>query len=322
MDANQLELEINFYEENYTLLGQWYLSPDKKQILTTGKSPRTCRFCGKTEGHVTFGLVAHAIPESIGNKSLTSDYECDTCNKNFGKRIENDFGNWSKPMRTIARIRGKKGVPTIRKNSQGGWRIAYDDEQLNVSAYVDDPIFFVDETNKKIEFRLPRDPYTPTAVLKAFIKMALTLMPEVEMQNFAAALNWISDPDHNNSWVTEHKILYKFIPGPMAENQIAIQLLRRKENISNLPYAFMILQYGHEIFQIFIPSPEKNSAISGKPVTIFYYPTPFDLMDNSAYGSIGRGFLDLTDTDIKRGEIFSITCGYDSIQRNEKLAGA
>jgi hypothetical protein len=58
----------------------------------------------------------------LGNKSVESTYECDACNEIFGKGIENDLGNWSKPMRTLARIRGKSGVPTIKKTGDApGW---------------------------------------------------------------------------------------------------------------------------------------------------------------------------------------------------------
>jgi hypothetical protein len=101
-----------FYEENYSSIGQWILEPGKKVILRSSDSG-VCRFCGRSTPEVTFKEVAHAIPESLGNKSLTTEYKCDACNRFFGKGIENDFGNWSKPQRTVSRIRGKKGVPTL-----------------------------------------------------------------------------------------------------------------------------------------------------------------------------------------------------------------
>jgi hypothetical protein len=33
---------------------------------------------------------AHALPESISNKSLFTYYECDACNQAFGEGCEND----------------------------------------------------------------------------------------------------------------------------------------------------------------------------------------------------------------------------------------
>jgi len=46
----------------------------------------------------------------------------------FGDGIENDLGNWSKPMRSFAPVRGKSGVPTLKKGGHGpGRRIEYGD---------------------------------------------------------------------------------------------------------------------------------------------------------------------------------------------------
>jgi hypothetical protein len=50
-------------------------------------------FCGEISPEVTFKLEAHALPEALGNKSLTTTHECDACNQGFGRGIENDFGH-------------------------------------------------------------------------------------------------------------------------------------------------------------------------------------------------------------------------------------
>jgi hypothetical protein len=48
------------------------------------KSERKCRFCGKSNPEVSFKKKAHLIPEFLGNKMLLSDFECDSCNYEFG----------------------------------------------------------------------------------------------------------------------------------------------------------------------------------------------------------------------------------------------
>ena len=103
-----------WYSANYSTIAHWIVRPTDKVVLGEASS-RTCRFCGKSEPEVTFKLEAHAIPEGLGNKSIFSNYECDPCNQAFGRGIENDLGNWSKPMRTFSRIRGKNSVPTLKK---------------------------------------------------------------------------------------------------------------------------------------------------------------------------------------------------------------
>jgi hypothetical protein len=61
--------------------------------------------------------MTHAVSEMLVNKSLFTAYECDMCDGDFGKGIEQDLGNWSKPMRTMAWIRGKSGVPTSTRST-------------------------------------------------------------------------------------------------------------------------------------------------------------------------------------------------------------
>ena len=160
----------SFYKDHYDLLLDLQLRPrSKKRILSERQNVR-CRFCGQRPPNATFKKVAHAIPECLGNKSIFANHECDACNEFFGKGIENDFGNWSKPSRTFSRIRGKKGVPTIKKTgADRGWRIEYGPQGFHVKVYEDDPPFSMDEAARQITFELTRDVYTPVAVLKAFV---------------------------------------------------------------------------------------------------------------------------------------------------------
>ena len=113
----ELEKALRFYDDNYDVVAQQFLNPDKRVFLGD-KRNRRCRFCGGVRPKVTFKKVAHAVPESLGNKSLFSFYECDDCNRLFGDGIENDLGNWSIPMRTLARIKGKKGFPTMKRRTE------------------------------------------------------------------------------------------------------------------------------------------------------------------------------------------------------------
>src|SRR5271168_378059 len=159
-----------FYDEHYLSIGQWLLEPGRKIVLSASQAGK-CRFCGLNEPKVTFRKVAHAIPECTGNRSLTTDYECDVCNRLFGEGIENDFGNWSKPQRTMSRIPRKKGVPAHR-GPNGDWRFEYKDNGFQVTQD-HDPIAVVNENARQITLTLGVDTYTPIAVLKAFTKMAL-----------------------------------------------------------------------------------------------------------------------------------------------------
>ncbi|WP_374451860.1 HNH endonuclease [Phenylobacterium sp.] len=299
-----------WYSANYSTIAHWIVRPTDKVVLGEASS-RTCRFCGKSEPEVTFKLEAHAIPEGLGNKSIFSNYECDPCNQAFGRGIENDLGNWSKPMRTFSRIRGKNSVPTLKKGGEApGWRIEHDDKGFSIKQYEDEKVCAVDAGNKSIRFDLKRDSYTPVAVLKAFVKIGLTLMPEAEIQNFEHAIAWVSDPDHSKVLAEQCPVIYTFIPGPMPNDVIAAFILRRKPGVSGVPYAWVVIGYGNEVFQFIIPSKPQDG--SGYPsFQLLRFPTP-SLQDERVGAPKWRA-LDLTGRDVVKGEAFSISLGFDEL---------
>jgi hypothetical protein len=306
---------IAFYDTHYDVIGEWLVRPGTKIVLGDKKN-RVCRFCGLQPPKVKFSKVAHAIPEALGNKSVETEYECDTCNEFFGGGIEHDLGNWSKPMRTMARIRGKTGVPTLKRGGATGWRIEYGETGFQIKSYEDDPVFTLDEANKTITFKLKRDPYTPVAVLKAFMKIGLTLMPEEEVQNFKPVIAWVKDKNHTRKFAEKSPIFYSFQPGPMPSDLIAAFVLRRKQGVTDCPYAFLVLGYGNEVFQVALPSQQHDAANNGKPVSMPPFPTPGS-PDPERFPLTGRGLLDLTGRDVVKGEVFPITMGYDDLIWND-----
>lgn len=307
---------VTFYETHYDMLGSWLLQPGDKIVLGDKKN-RICRFCGKRPPDVKFKKVAHAIPEALGNKSIESAYECDTCNEKFGQGIENDLGNWSKPMRTFARIRGKSGVPTLKKGGDlPGWRIEYGDTGFKISSYEDDPVHAIDEANKKITFKLKRDAYTPIAVLKAFMKIGLTLLPDIEMVNFPHLLSWVQETDHSRAFADQCPVIYTFQPGPMPNDLIAAFILRRKLHVTGYPYAYLVLGYGNEVFQVQLPSEKHDKAMIGQPVSIYPFPTPGS-PDPARFGPPVRARRDFTSREVVRGEEVPITIGFELSIEND-----
>jgi HNH endonuclease len=303
-------LALRFYQENYFAIGEWVIEPGKK-ITLGDMADRTCRFCDGRPPEVTFKTKAHAIPESLGNKSLFTAYECDACNQFFGRGIENDFGNWIKPQHLFGRIKGKKGVPKVKKGSSRGWRLEWraDHEILEITQSDDDPVAVLDTVAKLITFTLPRDPYIPIAVLKAFTKMGLTLLPGEELPNFRSAMVWIRNPDHNVGLVKEFPVLHTFVPGDRPFRKLAAVLLRRRTDELRVPYVTFVLTYGNEVFQTVLPSPERDAAIFGQEIQYCYFPNVYDL-GVTPKEPIGREGIDLTGRSLVKGEKVHIRIGY------------
>lgn len=77
-------LAQEFYQNHYDKIVVCCLEPGSSITYLGDSGSRTCRFCKHTEPLVSFNMIAHAIPESCGNKTLFSHYECDACNTHFG----------------------------------------------------------------------------------------------------------------------------------------------------------------------------------------------------------------------------------------------
>lgn len=268
---NPIEYAQAFYRRHYAVLDMWTITPGVRVILESGNS-QVCRFCKRSAPEVTFRLKAHAIPEALGNKGMLSRYECDECNKVFGSTIENDLGNWSLPMRTLLRIRGKNGAPTL-KNERDGWRIECDDgSELKVSHNGIDSVFEVDEDQKLIRFNLKRGVFVPLAVRKAFVKIGLTLLPEVEVPNFEEAIKWIRDSRYPNELMVRMPVLRTLVAGPMNGNIITVAVLRRIEPNNSLPYAFLVLSIAYESYQVMLPSPQFDPPLDAAPLRMPVFP--------------------------------------------------
>ena len=321
MPTNELHPEIavavSFYDQHYTVMRNFFIERDTR-IVIEDSGNRVCRFCGLGRPEATFRNKAHAIPEALGNRGLLSKNECDSCNHFFGSGIEDDFGKWSKPSRTFSRISGKKGIPTLKKGgAEPGWRIQYDSTSLHITAYENDPSFVVDEKRKQIRFELQRDAYTPVAVLKAFVRIGVTLVPAEELPNFSEALAWICEPDHSKSPVAKIPVSWTFLPGPMRNDLIVAILLRRRDSVAELPYAFLVLAYGNDVFQVCLPCPKRDNHLKGRMLWFPLFPSPMR-PDPHLYGEPNVEKLDLCGRGIVKGEKIPVALGFDQLVMDDE----
>ena len=152
------------------------------------KAQRKCIFCGKDTAKFT--KVAHAISETVGNKSLISCFECDVCNENFGKMFEDDLGKYMLPYKILTQTFGKnkqlisKDFPKEDNISYDNYRIQVNKNKPVIEGYETKALIIEKENtgivkmdNKEIEISIPRQHYFPPAVYCSFLKMAYSIMP-------------------------------------------------------------------------------------------------------------------------------------------------
>ncbi|WP_452181348.1 HNH endonuclease, partial [Heyndrickxia sporothermodurans] len=304
---------VAFYKRHYTLTGFWLLAPGKPQAMVGDPHNRKCRFCNRRPPEATFRMEAHAIPQATGNRNLLTAHECDDCNQFFGQTIENEFGNWSKPMRTLARIRGQTGrVPSLKGRSGGGWRIDDTPDGLNITHGREDAVMEADHEARLLTFRVPRDAYRPVSVLKAFVKMGLSLMPEGDLPNFTDAIEWIVSPNHESPFLSGHSVMMEVLPGPAQSAVTSVGLMRRIDDYRRLPFYFLHLSYGNQSFQVTLPSPRKDWVMREHTASVPPFPLYSDKLIEE-FGPPQSVLLDLTGLEVVRGEIETVTFSYGDV---------
>ncbi len=157
-----------------------YNEDSKHRIGEIDKTKRVCRFCNKSFPVVTFRNDAHAISESLGNKRIYLNEECDSCNTRFSQSIEEDiieyFGFW----RTIFKIKGKQGIP----KTQG----------KNFKMYHEDKVVIkLDESSSdKTKFILKSKSFSHQNVYRALCKFAISVLDNKYLDKFEKTIDWIN----------------------------------------------------------------------------------------------------------------------------------
>lgn len=309
--AEQLQ-DLAFYNTHYGQIGPWYIGKGQRKYLGD-KDSRACRFCRRSRPEVTFKKMAHVVPQALGNRNLVSYYECDLCNEMFGAGIENDLGNWTKPARTMLLIQGQNGVPTIVGKGPKQWRIEGKQRKLAIHVHRNAIPYTVDEEKKRIVFDLPRDPYTPVAVMKAFVRIGLTAMPETELAHFEELMEWVKNPDHSAPNVEGNWVYQTIHPGPLPNDQLSVSLLRRNQEKAPYPYMMLMLTFANQAYQVPLLSRSRDAHLQGMTISMPIFPTA-TLLDREEYGHPLTKQIDLRGTNEIRGDSMKIVMRYDSME--------
>lgn len=262
-----------FYEECYIPVANYSLNYSNDTYIGD-KDKKVCRFCGKGEEEVTFELRAHVLPECIGNKYLLSYYECDICNKKFGKSIEGEYSNFFNFYHNALCIKGKKNIPAYQTKDQKSiakWKKDNDGKKQFMFKEPKDSITtYIDIDNNELRRVGVAPTYIPMGVFKCFIKMAIGLLPDDECFIFKDTIKWLSEKKYRN--IYENKQLYcRFImiPGFWTERPIECTLYKRRFNTINVPYMLFHLTYGSFSYLIEVPNITDKS---GSDITKIIFP--------------------------------------------------
>lgn len=264
--------------DNYLPLTVYHLNQEDKIHLGDDLN-RVCRFCKKDDTETTFNSVAHAIPEFIGNKKLIANNECDECNQKFSRLLESHMGNYMNLWHTLTQVKGKKKVPSFKTINDKS-RIDIGSEKVNIEEHEGDNIAEIDEKNKTITITANKRSYVPIAIYKTLTKMALTIMPEGELEDFKTTMAWINEENHNES---PHNlknlfVLMSYAGGIKPIPFVSCMLFKRKADHKDpVPNMLFLVAYSNFVFQIYLPLCSQDRKLIGGKMDLTFIPTFLDL---------------------------------------------
>ena len=242
----------SFFSDHYNLV---FSSIHEPEIQETDAI--VCRFCSKSAPEVSFSKIAHAIPELLGNKTLFSKCECDTCNSFFGKTFENNLSEYLGIYRSIAGLLGKKGAP---KYSTKDLKIEIKNNNRKIEIVSGKDIINTDEENNTVTIKAPNCKCIPIQVYKSFVKMALTVMPNEYLEEFSDTRKWLFETIEKPEFIRYAKVIQVFLSIPLETNRFECMVfIRKTDEVADIPYGIFILSFGNFIFQLALPAPKYDS---------------------------------------------------------------
>lgn len=256
---DNLYRRINYYSKNYECVFAYVHGIGETQPIVDYQD-KVCRFCGKRYPEVKFKKKAHAVSELLGNKEFVMKNECDTCNEFFGHKLEDDLGKYLGLGRTLSQIFGKEGIPSYKDKSRT-WRVDWTNKGWVVQ--VKNDCTGVEQHGNNLIFHAMRDAYSPIAVYKAFVKMALSLLPYEKMVYFLDTVAWIKEESQLVSKYDMSNYTYmieRFIPGPRPLILNAKGFIRKSDEYK-VPYYQFLLEFGNYSYQIIVPCKAKDGVL-------------------------------------------------------------
>jgi hypothetical protein len=269
-----------YFAEHYEIIVQHPLVAPRPILLPLDNSEqRRCRFCDRDDSLVSFKNDAHAVSGLLGNKSLFSPNECDSCNTLLGQKYEDQLGKWSTLARAVAQVPGRKNKIPKFKGSDG---LVVKGVESGLSIHVPTPRSADELLANGIPdvFELTGDtssqPHVPIRAAMALVKAACSVCPTAELVQCQNAIDWLMD--RRQFRFSQFPVYLAVTSGPINNMANEVLLLRRTAETAE-PYLWCLVQFCNFRFQVFVPGCPKDEFWSRKdsnrPATFKHYPSRF-----------------------------------------------
>jgi len=221
------------------------------------KAKKYCYFCDNPSA--TFKTKPHLISQLLGANNITYNHECDSCNKFFSETYENDLQKFVSPFIITSQTKSGNSnkYPKYKPHSKSDFSIQFTD-QLSFKNY--DPIhnlLKVNHENKTGSIEIPRNKFIPINVYKAFLKIAIGLMPEETVNNYQQTIEWLKDKNATKPFFPDllacsfsFRLINKKVSAPYADLHEAKEIIiGNKEYIHHI----LVIRFANIVMQFFMP---------------------------------------------------------------------
>lgn len=229
-------------------------TPPESQLLKPYRQ-RRCRFCGRDSREVKFNKT-HLLSQLLGNHYTVYDSECAECNARFS-RHENDLANFLGIGRTVQSVEGKEKVPTFKSadslvTARAGEWLGVPGVRIDRVATAADS-FRINNEEGRTEINVVKQPYVPLNVYRALLRMALAVMPSVEVYNYLPAIEFLLGHGDEVDFATFCQVVQFTLPSRWTRPYPVCFLFECNEPAARLVKHHFYLAYQNLVFTFPLP---------------------------------------------------------------------
>lgn len=258
------------FHEKYDLIsivGPGAIKYSKRKLKW--KTERICRFCGKGHSETGFSTWAHLIPQLIGNSDLYSEYECDACNAYFSS-LENDLANYLGISRSILGINSDKKTKGFDARRLTAKSRSFIGDKILILAPEDidrDPLILGKSTLK-----YTKNPFIPSNVYKAFLKSALSLLEDQEIEeNYQLAIKYLQ----GKLDITSGAIIGGYKLSFLLDLPLHIYLFQKRDPCERTATHVMVFHFQNNIVALPLPFHKDDLKFDSQEMAVFFPPPYF-----------------------------------------------
>lgn len=220
---------------------------DRRTLIGADRQPWTCRFCRRTAADgATFEKKAHVIPTALGNDHLKSAEECDDCNGYFGRETEPSLIAMLDVQRVFLGTQGRgknEGRPKLRF---GEASLAHDGKKVNIASRS-----LTKDASGAMSVDLGKGaPLVPSAVYRALVKMALSVVGEEQLPDLKETIEWVRHGTHFGGTLPTVASAVVFLP---PDRSAQLTVYTRRAPHPRLPHVVGEFRLGCYIYVFAVP---------------------------------------------------------------------